>query len=135
MGDSQLFLIGKAVVAVVPNNDMIHDADVHKSAGPDELVGDLTVFGARIRIAAGMVVDKYHRGRRLGKGPFDDFSWVHLTLSQTPLKQGLLSDDGVSSGQKNDLEDLPLSMTKVRRENLKDILARGNSSLSFAGTG
>ena len=95
---SQLFFVGKAVVAVISNNDMIQDADVHKSTGLDKATGYLTVFRAGIGIATGMVVDKYHRSRGLSQGTLDDLSWVDLTLSKTPLKEGLLSDNRVSSG-------------------------------------
>lgn len=102
---------------------MIDDPYIHKFAGPDQMIRHLAVLRARRRVSAGVVVDEDHPRRRLGQGPFDYLSWVYMTLGETSLEKRLLSDNGISPSQENDLENLPFSVAEVRRENLINILA------------
>src|SRR5688572_26557167 len=60
-------LLGKAVVTVLPADDVIEDTDAHARAGVGEAPGEQPVGLARAGIAAGVVV--HEDG---GRGPFPD---------------------------------------------------------------
>src|SRR4030042_1579071 len=118
-------LVGKAEVAVVPDNDGVEDLDLNDSGGGDEGPGDLPVAEGRLGVAGRVVMGEDQRRRFVAEGVLDDLPGIDGARVGRPLEQGLLLDDLVLRVEEDDLEPLLLQVAQGVAEVVVDLLGGG----------
>jgi hypothetical protein len=67
----------QADVPPVSEDDVIAHRDAEEATAFNQLAGDPNIFGRRLRIAAGVVVDQDYAGGRLRDGGAEDLAGVN----------------------------------------------------------
>ena len=113
--------------AVVADDDVVQDFDLHDVGRKDELFGDFSVAFGWFGISRGVVVDKDERGGRVSDGGFDDLSGIDGAGVHGPLKKGFFLEDQVFGVEKEDLEFLCYGIAKRMIEVVEDLFWRSDT--------
>src|SRR3990172_5923331 len=114
---------------------MVEHADAHELADIRQTARQLLVFHAGTGVAAGMVVEKDDRSRRLFDRRKEGFSGVNEACRQTPFRDGDIFQDLMLRIQENRLEDFAAEMLEARLKMAHDIHRTRDLDLRGGGLG
>jgi hypothetical protein len=114
-------VVGEAEISVVPYDHMIQGSNSHNLARFDETSGNLKVFLAGRGIAAGMIMNENHPGRRLPDCRPIHFPGMDQRRSQGPFRNSNHPENAILTVQKDIPETLLFEAVNERLKVAKNL--------------